>query len=172
MRLKILTTLAMVACVSSSALAQTSGSQQLRVRVPSRIAITPPTDALIDHDETDGDQAFPTQQWLVKANVRDGVTVTFSTTQAFTNTTDATYKRDAQLGLAVASSQGPATWVVNQATDSTDYGSGDEVATVQASSDRVGRAVFDLAVTFITDVYGTFLEGGYVTTVTGTITAN
>lgn len=172
MRLKALAIFALTACVSSSALAQTSHSQQVVIRVPSRIRITPPKDALIAHDETDNDQTFPTQRWRVRANVRDGVTVVFSTDQAFTHTTDRTYKRDATLKLGVAWDLGPATWVVGQASDSTDYASGDETAAVQASSDRPGMAAFNLGVSFMTDTYGTFLAGDYVTTVTGTVTAN
>ena len=57
-----------------------------------------------------------------------------------------TFKRDAKLDLAVNASTGPATWSVTQATDQTDYASSDEVATVAAASNGVGRATFDLTV--------------------------
>ncbi|MBL8827907.1 MAG: hypothetical protein JNM18_13100 [Planctomycetaceae bacterium] len=88
------------------------------------------------------------------------------------NTTDNSFKRDAQIGLSLASNTGPASWTITQATDATDYGNNDGVATVQATSNGVGRANFNLAVTFVTDTFGTFAAGNYETTVTGTVTAN
>jgi len=101
-----------------------------------------------------------------------GVNVSFATGTAFVHTTDSTFKRDAQLGLAINSSTGPATWTVGAATDVTNYDASDEVATVTASSDGVGSANFDLDVTFITDTFGSFAAGDYETTVTGTVSSN
>ena len=160
-----------VVAVASAALAQ-SGSQKYTVVVPSSLTITAPADVSLTHDESDNDQAFPAQQWVVKGNSLNGVSVSFATSQAFKHTTEPTYKRDLTLGLAVASSNGPATWNVTQASDTTDYVGSDEVATVAASSNGVGRATFDLSVTFITDSFGTFAAGSYETTVVGTLTAN
>lgn len=158
--------------VATQANAQTSASQKYTVTVPTNISITAPADVAITHDETDADQAFPAQQWTVKGNVLAGVSVSFSTGTAFTHTTDASFKRDAKLDLSVASNNGPGSWTVSQASDQTDYDNSDEVATVQAASDGVGRATFDLAVSFITEEFGTFAAGDYDTTVTGTVTAN
>ena len=157
--------------VASVAMAQ-SDSQKFTVAVPASLTITAPTDAVLTHDESDNNQAFPAQQWVVRGNTLSGVSVSFSTAQAFTNTTDASFKRDVSLGLAVSSSTGPAAWSVSQASDTTDYAGSDEVATVAASSDGVGRATFDLSVSFVTDSFGTFAEGNYETTVVGTLTAN
>lgn len=166
--------LALIAAISfaSQASAATTGSQKYRVTVPTNISITAPADVSITHDETDTDQSFPAQQWTVKGNVLAGVSVSFSTGTAFTHTTDPSFKRDAKLDLSVASNSGPGSWSVSQASDQTDYDNSDEVATVQAASDGVGRATFDLAVSFITEEFGTFAAGDYDTTVTGTVTAN
>lgn len=157
--------------VANSVFAQ-SGTQKFKVVVPSNISITAPADVTINHDESDSNQAFPVQLWTVKGNTLAGVNVSFSTNTAFTHTTDNTWKRDAQLALSVASNQGPATWNVTQGSDATDYGNSDEVATVTASSNGVGRADFNLAVTFVTDTFGTFAAGDYETTVTGTVSSN
>ena len=140
--------------------------------MPASISITAPADAVITHDESDNNQPFPAQQWVVKGNTLAGVNVSFSTNQSFTHTTDNSFKRDAQLGLSLGSSTGPANWSIGQASDTTDYGNSDEVATVSASSDGVGSANFDLAVTFVTDTFGSFAAGDYETTVTGTVSSN
>ncbi|MFG0290213.1 MAG: hypothetical protein ACF8CQ_18685 [Rhodopirellula sp. JB044] len=164
---------AVVACgVASNASAQVSDSQTFTVTVPSNLSITAPVDAALTHDETDSNQAFPNQSWTVVGNSLSGVTVSFATGSAFVHTADPTYKRDAQLGLNVTTSSGPGTWTVNQATDVTDYVNSDNVATVTASSNGTSSATFALAVSFITDAYGSFPSGDYATTVTGTVTAN
>lgn len=157
---------------AGSVYAQTTASQKFKVVVPTSISITAPDEVELTHDETDGNQAFPQQLWIVKGNTLTGVTVSFTTQSAFTNVTDPTFKRNALIALSVGSSLGPATWSVTQASDQTNYALNDENAVVQASSNGVGRAVFNLAVTFITDTYGTFAEGDYETTVVGTVTAN
>ena len=147
-------------------------TQKFTVVVPSNVSITAPANASINHDETDNNQSFPNQQWTVKGNVLNGVSVSFSTDQAFTHTTDSSFKRDASISLAEASHLGPATWSISQASDSTNYSGGDGVATVAASSNGVGRATFNLGVAFVTGSYGTFAAGNYEMTVTGTVTAN
>ncbi len=156
---------------ASTAIAQTSGTQTFKVIVPANISITAPSNVVITHDQTEADQAFPAQQWIVKGNSLAGVNVSFSTNTAFVHKTDSTFKRNAQLGLAVASSVGPATWTVASAADTTDYINSDEVATVAASSNGVGKATFDLTMKFVTDGFGSFAAGDYESTVTGTVTA-
>jgi hypothetical protein len=159
----------------SSAEAQVSGTQGFRVRIPSKLKITPPAaEAFIEHDETDANQVFPAQQWDVKANARSGATVSFSTDQAFTHTVDGAYKADAKLNLAIGSSQAKANWSVTNPADQTDYGAAvpDEVAMVQAASTKAGKASFDLTVTFITVEHDALAEGDYTLTVTGTLSAN
>lgn len=172
MKKLIIAALAIAVVPVAAANAQTTASQKFSVTVPQNISITAPVDAVITHDETESDQTFAAQQWVVRGNALAGVIVNFSTDQAFTNTTDGSFKRDAQLSLGVASNQGPATWTVSQAADATDYANSDELATVQASSDGVGRATFDLGVTFVTDGFGSFAEGDYEMTVTGTVSSN
>ena len=159
----------------SSAEAQVSDTQGFRVRIPSKLTITPPgAEAFLLHDETDDNQVFPAQKWDVKANARSGATVSFATNQAFTHTVDGTYKADAKLDLAIASSQAKANWAVTNPSDQTDYEAAvpDEVATVQAASTRAGKATFDLTVTFITVEHDALAEGDYALTVTGTLSAN
>ena len=163
---------ALVAFSTVDAFAQATASQTFTVRVPTNISITAPANILINHDETDNNQPFPQQGWVVKGNTLTGVTVSFATNQAFVHTTNATFKRNAKLDLALGATLGPATWNITQATDTTDYANNDGVASVQANSNGVGRANFNLAVTFITDGFGSFAAGDYVTTVTGTVTAN
>ena len=160
-----------VVTLASNAMAQTTGSQKFKVIVPTNISITPPADATITHDQSENNQAFPAQQWVVKGNTLTGVTVSFATGSAFVHTTDNTFKRNASLGLAVASNQGPATWNVTKASDATDYANADGVATVQAESNGVGRATFNLNVSFVTDGFGSFAAGNYESTVVGTVTA-
>ena len=160
------------ASVQAQGRPSSSAGQKFTVTVPTSVAIVAPTDVQITHDQTDNDQAFPVQVWAVKGNVAAGVTVTFSTNQPFTNISDATFKRDAKLDLAVATTAGPATWSISKATDKTNYLGRVNVATVQAASNGVGKANFNLSVSFLTNTFGSFIAGDYVTTVTGTITAN
>ncbi|TWT53973.1 hypothetical protein Pla22_16070 [Rubripirellula amarantea] len=171
--MKIKFALAALLVVSTSGVyAATTQNQKFTVNVPAAISITAPTNVSITHDETELDQAFPVQEWVVKGNSLDGVTASFSTASAFVHTTDASAKRDAALGLAVTSSVGGANWNVTTAADSTDYVNNDPVATVQVTSDGFGFANMGLTVSFITDGFGSFPAGAYETTVTGTVTGN
>ncbi|XZE53279.1 hypothetical protein SH139x_005014 [Planctomycetaceae bacterium SH139] len=161
-----------VIVANGSLVAQTTDTQKFRVVVPANISISPPAEVEITHDESESDQPFPQQQWLVKGNVLSGLSVSFATVTPFTHTTAPDFKRDARLNLAVAASLGPANWTVDQATDQTDYQASNLDAVVLASSDGVGRATFDLGVEFITDGFGSFAAGNYETTIVGTVTAN
>ncbi|MCU0713395.1 MAG: hypothetical protein MUC43_15145 [Pirellula sp.] len=157
-------------CSPSVMLAQT-GSQGFSVSVPQSLSITAPTAVSLTHDQSDNPQAFPEQAWVVRGNVRTGVTVTFATATPFVHTEDDTFKRNAKLELALGVRQGPATWRVDTLTDTTDFASNDNVAQVAASSNGVGRANLNLKVTFVTEDFSLFAAGNYVTTVTGTIAA-
>lgn len=165
--------LGMVTLVVSAQAAQTA-QQKFKVTVPTNISITAPTDASIVHDETDKDQAFPAQGWIVKGNTLAGLSVSFETQTPFIHTTNGTSKRNASLALAYdsTSAQGGATWQITKPNDVTDYAADDNVASVQAKSNGVGRVTFNLTVGFVTDTFGSFPAGDYVTTVTGTVTAN
>lgn len=147
-------------------------SQKFRVKVPTSISITAPIEAQVDHDETDNDLSFPSQQWVVKANVLGGVMVAFEAQSPFIHTVDPTFKRDARLSLSLGATLGPAVWNITQPIAATDYANALPTAAVTASSSGVGRATFDLAVQFITDNYGTFAAGDYESTIVGTVTAN
>ncbi|TWU48247.1 hypothetical protein [Rubripirellula reticaptiva] len=161
-----------LATTAGTALGQTTASQKFTVTVPGAIAITAPSNVTIVHDESEIDQVFPAQSWVVKGNSLAGVTASFATSQAFRHTVDPTAKRNATLGLSVNSSVGSAAWTISQATDTTDYANNDGVATVQVSSNGFGRANLDLSVSFVTNGFGSFPAGDYETTVTGTVTAN
>ncbi|MEM9366156.1 MAG: hypothetical protein AAGD07_09175 [Planctomycetota bacterium] len=169
---RILCGLTFVAALSATATAQTTDTQKFTVTVPSNISIIAPLDVALTHDQSDANQSFPTQRWTVVGNTAAGVTVSFTTDSPFVHTTDPTHKRDASVGLALASNTGPGAWNITQVTDTTDYVNNDDTAVVSAASNGPGSAAFDLAVTFITDTFGTFAAGDYETTVTGTVTAN
>lgn len=150
-----------------------SASQTFTVNVPKRVSITAPTSpAPLTLPDSSNPLAFPGQAWQVKGNVRSGVSVNFKTTQAFVHTTENTYKRDAKLTLALTSSTGPATWTAGTLTDQTNYSGADEEALVSYSSNKVGQAVFDLGVEFLTVDIAEVAEGDYTTTVIGTVTEN
>lgn len=151
--------------------AANNGNQTFTINVPASISIVAPNAASLVHDESDNPQAFPAQTWTVRGNTINGVTVAFSTTQPFIHETDSNFKRNARLELAVASSQGPATWTVTTPADETNYVANDNVAQVAAESNGVGRASLNLTVKFITEEFGVFAAGNYSTTVTGTVTA-
>ena len=170
---KVLLSLAGVAAFAglTTDRAHAQSSQVLKVVVPTSVSIVAPVAATITHNETDAPQAFPSQVWTVKGNSLNGVNVSFATTTPFTHATDNTFKRNAKLDLAVGVTQGPAAWTVGVASDTTNYVNNDGVAQVTASSNGVGRANMNLTVSFITEEFGVFAAGDYLTTVTGTIAA-
>jgi hypothetical protein len=170
--LRIVAIVALSVVAPMSAMAQTSGTQNFTVNVPTSVSITAPAAASITHDQTDNPQVFPTQAWVVKGNASTGLNVNFSTAQPFTHTVDNTFKRDCRLQLAVGTTQGPASWNVTTASDVSNYASGDNTALVAATSTGVGRANMNLTVSFITNEFGVFAAGDYTTTVTGTVAAN
>ena len=157
---------------ATTASANNSAQQGFTVVVPQSISITAPAAVSLTHDQTDNPQAFPAQQWVVRGNSREGVNVSFATATPFTHVDDDTFKRNAQLSLALGTVQGPATWTVDVNNDQTDYVNNDNAALVSASSDGVGRATFNLSVTFVTGEFGEFAAGDYLTTVVGTVAAN
>lgn len=161
-----------ILCSAGSAMAQTTASQKFRVVVPTNISIVAPPLVSINHNETDANQVFPAQEWVVRGNSNAGLAVSFETQSAFTHTVDPNFKRNAIITLAVGSTTGPAAWTVTKATDQTDYAASDENASVQASSNGVGRATLNVGLSFITDSFGTFASGDYETTVVGTVSAN
>ena len=176
MKIRSSTIVAAFLCAAFSASlcsAADTDRQGFRVIVPTTISIAAPaTSATITHDQSDSNQPFPVQTWTVKGNLATGVNVAFSTMSAFVNNADSASRRNVQLGLAVNGAQGPASWVVTRATDSTNYLSGDEVAQVTAESDGAGSANFDLSVTFVTEDFDLFTAGQYEVTVVGTVAAN
>lgn len=168
--LKTLALIVFVSSAASSALAQSS-QQAFKVVVPTGLSITAPVAAQIVHDETNDEQQFPAQEWIVKGNASAGLNVTFATQDTFKHTSG-NYQRNARLSLGLGATQGPATWQITKATDVTDYAANDQIADVTASSNGVGRANLALTVAFVTEEFGVFAAGDYDMTVVGTVAAN
>ena len=160
------------AVASMAVFAQTTGIQQYLVHVQQSVSITPPKNVELTHDLSSNPQAFPPQSWIVAGNTTHGVTVNFAVTKPFTHSTNASFRRDARLSLATGSTTGPASWAVTQPSASTNYVGNVNGAVVTARSNNVGRANMLLTVTFVTGDPGLLLAGDYVTTVTGTVSAN
>lgn len=172
MKIRGLFAAASLVFVSATAAQAQTASQSFRVVVPSSLAIVAPAGQIMTHDQTDTNQTFGRQRWTVKGNVSNGVAVTFSTTNPFTHETNGTMRRDAQLSLELAGTSGPANWTVTTPADATNIASSDGDATVAATSNGVGKANFDLMITFVTGEFGTFASGNYNLTVVGTVAAN
>jgi len=163
-------TLSSLTAVTSQA--QTTGTQVFTVTVPQSISIVAPSAVNLIHDLTDNPQAFPVQTWLVRGNTSAGVSVALSTSTPFTHVTNVNAKRDVKLDLSVGATQGTGAWTVGIPTDTSNFVANDNEARVTVSSNGVGRANLNLTVSFLTGEFGTFAEGDYVTTVTGTVAAN
>jgi hypothetical protein len=161
-----------VAVAPGVASGQTTGSQTFTVVVPQSISIVAPAAATLTHDQTDNPQVFPLQTWVVKGNLAGGVNVKFTTAQPFIHTTDPSSKRDVKLDLVVGTKQGAANWTVTVPSDMSNHMASDPTAEVAASSNGIGRANLNLAVSFIGGEFGLFAAGDYVTTVVGTVAAN
>ncbi len=170
--LRLLAIIVVVSFANVSAQAQTTGNQTFTVNVPTAVSIVAPSAASINHDQTDNNNAFPAQTWVVRGNAVNGVNVSFATAAPFTHATIPSMMRDARLDLAVGTTAGPAAWTVNSSSDTSSFGSGDNTASVAASSNGVGRANMNLTVSFVTGSFGEFAAGAYSTTVTGTVAAN
>lgn len=160
------------ALVPNMASGQTTGSQTFTVVVPQSISIIAPAAATITHDQSDNPQLFPVQTWVVKGNLAGGVNVKFTAAQPFTHVTDPSSKRDVRLDVSVGLKQGSATWTVDVPSDVSNHVASDPNAEVVVSSNGIGRANLNLAVSFIGGDFGLFAAGDYVTTVVGTIAAN
>lgn len=168
--LRIVAVIAVVTFAANSASAQTA-EQTYTVVVPTGLSITAPAAAQLVHDESNDEQAFPPQEWVVKGNAAAGLNVTFATQDTFKHSSGSN-QRNARLALAVGATQGAATWNVTKATDVTDYATSDQVADVTASSNGVGRANLALTVNFVTEEFGVFAAGDYDLVVVGTVAAN
>ncbi len=156
--------------LATSAQAQTAtDTETFRVVIVPLFSINAPSPLVtLPHDESNNDQVFPPQNWLVTTNNAAGALVSFETNQAFTHTVDNSYKRDASLGLSIASGNA---WAVTLGSAQTNYNAGIENVTVTAESNRAGAASFLLDVRFIEETFTDLAAGDYEMTVTGTLTA-
>lgn len=153
--------------------AQDAGSQRYEVRVRSQVAL----DILRgpqqqDHPGTSDDIIFDNSVWLAQCTSTRGCTVTFETDHAFQNTIHTQQRRDAAIEFRQVFGSFGAAWTIDQASDQTDYQSGDEQASIQASSRNSGLAFLLLRIRFITGDPQTLAGGSYRMTVIGTITEN
>ncbi len=154
---------------ATSAQAQTTDIETFRVVIAPLFSINAPAPLVtLPHDESNNDQIFPPQTWLVTSNNAAGAFVSFETDQAFTHTANTSYKRDASLGLSIASGNA---WTVTLGAAQTNYATGTENVAVTAESDRAGAASFLLDVRFIEETFTDLAAGDYEMTVTGTLTA-
>lgn len=124
--------------------------------------------ATIAHNTTDANQSFPSQTWTAISNNGPGATVSFVITP-FAN---GAIRRNASLTASLLSSDVGSGWAMTTASGTTDHTSATPNATVGAASTAAGNAAFGLAVTFLDTDYSALAAGSYVSTVTGTITAN
>lgn len=156
---------------ATSAQAQQTDSdvETFRVVIAPLFSINAPAPLVtLPHDESNNDQVFPPQTWLVTSNNARGASVVFETNQAFTHTVENSYKRDAALDLRIASGNA---WTVNVGSAQTNYSAGTENVVVTAESNRAGAASFLLDVRFIEETFSDLAAGDYEMTVTGTLTA-
>lgn len=153
----------------ASADAQLTDSERFRVTVNSLMSIQAPA-ALVSqiHDQSNSDQSFPLQRWLVTANNPLGATAVFQTNRAFTHTANATYKRNAAITLTKVSG---AAWAVTTPSATTNYSGGPEVVTVAAESSTAGAGSFDIGVKLVETGFAGLAAGDYEMTITGTLTA-
>jgi hypothetical protein len=161
-----LTLLAIVVAGATPPIAQ----QRYSVYVPLSSSMTAPPDVEITKQVDADNQSFPPQRWTIGGNNPLGVVVSFATSLAFTLTTDPSFKSDAELSLTLHTTHGPANWSVVQAVDSTDVTVHDEVATVQAASDGVGKADVELTTRFLVDPLSALPPGIYELMVVSTVT--
>lgn len=155
-----------VACLGCGSL-QAQQDETYRIRVPGLVSINASNHfEQIIHDETDANQRFDWQHWQVVCNNPVGAVLTFETDQAFTHTTNPSFKRDVRLRLR---KNGAPRWTITQGQDQTDYAGGDEIAVVEAETNRASDGAFRLRVIFLEELFVNTLAGDYDLTVTGTI---
>lgn len=147
-----------------------SDTQTFTVTIAPVISINAPITGgvTIAHNTLDANQAFAAQTWTAISNNGAGATVDFVITPFSNGTT----QRNARLTTGLASSDAGSGWSMTTITGTTDYTSGTPNATVSAASTAPGNATFGLNVTFLDTDYSLLPAGSFVSTVTGTITAN
>jgi hypothetical protein len=175
---RLMTALALLAsspCTGPAADGQVHGKQGFRVRVGPRVTVSAPPAGLTSARE-DGrpDTPLAAQRWSVDTNCQSGVTVSFSTRGAFTNTQRPERKRDAELDLTLPEGEDEAEWTVLVGSDRTRHalGGAAERATVRAVSAGPGRGTLDVTVTFLANPNDPFESGEYALTLVGTVTTN
>lgn len=133
-------------------------------------ALRGPTSA--DHPLTPGNVVLADSRWRARSSSATGSTVTFETSHSFWNTTDGITKRDAILRLTRLQGPPAGGWNIDVAQAQTDFGNGNEVATVIMSSTAPGMQMARLEVEFVTGDVSTLKNGSYQLTVIGTISQN
>lgn len=164
---------AAVVAAPSGAFAQASDTdtQTFTVTVAPVLSINAPLTGgvTIAHNGSDANQTFTTQTWTAVCNNGLGASVNFVITPFANGTT----KRNASLSASITSSDAGAAWAMTVASGTTDYTNAVlPNATVAAASTGPGNANFGLNVVFLDTDYSALPAGSFVSTVTGTITAN
>ncbi len=159
-------------CCSSSAFAQTSQLYQVSIN-PQATIMSLSGDQFQNHSGAEGNLDFFASDWFVESNTSAGASATF-TAGPFTNQSNSAYRRDVNLRLRNLRNTAGASWVFDNQADRTRYENGKTAAVVTMSSTGPGAATVGMRVRFITGLNpaGTLPGGSYVTTVTGTISAN
>ena len=147
-------------------------TQRFVVRVPPKATVVAPQDVQLMHDGTDAPQRFPAQRWRVAGTYASGLTIDFSTDDAFRNQRIVDAQRDVSLGLTVGDSEGSGTWTVAVAQDNSHCATGDTTTLVRVESDGPGQADLLLDVLFLTGDRSALPAGDYALTVTATVSAN
>jgi len=172
MLIGVIAALALVLMIATCSWGETTGSQTLTVIVPASSEVIAPPAVTTTRQGNEDNTIFLPQRWIVGGNGNAGMAVDFSIRHAFTHVDDPTQKRDARISLSIADHVGQASWIVTQPNDTTNVRLGDEIASVQATSDTVGTVHVDLQIEFVSKSIDVLQPGEYGATVITTITMN
>ncbi|MFY9256034.1 MAG: hypothetical protein WAO83_21450 [Fuerstiella sp.] len=166
----MLAVLAIFSCNTVSA--QTSQLFQVSID-PEATILSLSGDQFQNHPGVEGNLNFFESDWFVESNTSAGASVTFSA-GPFVNQGNPAYRRDTSLRLRNLRNRPGASWAFDNQADRTRYSNGKLSAVVTMSSAGAGTARVGMRVRFLTELNpaGTLPAGSYVTTVTGTISAN
>ncbi len=172
---RILFVTALVMGLTQTLLAETTAMQSFVVTVPPTIHVVAPVETVVtgpaEANAVTGARVFAAQLWTVVANTPAGATVQYAVDEPFTHDSDPSIQADVALSIAVVTQNGPASWNVTQASDTTSHRSGDDAAMVQVTADNAGTAQIGLSVTFAPSSPDAVAVGTYTASVVCTIAA-
>lgn len=149
-----------------------SQSYQLSIN-PQATLMSLSSDQFQNHPSVEGNLNFFDSEWYMESNTGAGASVTFAA-GPFINQSNPAFVRDCQMRLRRLRNQGAATWAFDDRIERTRYSNGKNIAFTTMSSTGAGAATVSMRVRFFTETNpsGTLAAGSYVSTVTGTISAN